>query len=474
MIASLKSYPEMKNSGVEWLEEVPEHWDVQRLKTASHIQVSSVNREIKEGEKSVKFLGTDTVYGTDYITRNTRLESASASDTEVEKFALRANDVLVTKDSLVPTRIAIPAFVIEDLPELSVCGYHLALLRPVKSSLSSDYLFYALLTPNLSGYFLRLSKGTTIIGLGHGALSCVPFPLPPLPEQTAIVRYLGHFDRRIQRYVRAKQRLIKLLEEQKKVVIQRSVTRGLDPDVPLKPSGVEWLGDIPAHWEVRRLKMSVANVVDLTNHRSKDELYVALEHVESGTGRISESGPDAKFDSQVKRFMAGDILFGKLRPYLTKVARPERSGVCVGEFLVLRPQESTQDANYLKQFLRSKSIIDVISASAFGAKMPRADWMFIGGMKQLLPPLSEQTAIVEYLDKVTADIDAKIAHARRQTDLIREYRARLIADVVTGKLDVREAAAELPDEPDEPEACDNPENMMDNGGALDDTVEGIQ
>ena len=91
-----------------------------------------------------------------------------------------------------------------------------------------------------------------------------------------------------------------------------------------------------------------------------------------------------------------------------------------------------------------------------------------------LPPLPEQTAIVEYLDKATADIDAKITHVRRQADLMREYRTRLIADVVTGKLDVREAAAELPDESDEPEACDNPENMMDNGGALDDVAGGIQ
>ena len=221
------------------------------------------------------------------------------------------------------------------------------------------------------------------------------------------------------------------------------MTAGLKPYPAYRDSGVEWLGKVPAHWEVRRLKTTTINVVELKNRCDFDDIYIALENVESWTGKYHGDDPEHS-ESQVKKFKAGDVLFGKLRPYLAKVTRPTEKGGCVGEFLVLRPLQD-QDAGYLEFFLRSKSVIDVINASTFGAKMPRADWHFIGRVERPLPPLSEQTAIVEYLDQVTADIDAAIARANREFELLDEYRIRLIADVVTGKLDVREAAATLPE-----------------------------
>ncbi len=174
---------------------------------------------------------------------------------------------------------------------------------------------------------------------------------------------------------------------------------------------------------MQRLKWSTANIVSQTDERQQDEIYIALEHVESWTGRISESGSDADFDSQVKRFWSGDVLFGKLRPYLAKVTRPDRNGVCVGEFLVLRPHTDNLLPAYLEQLLRSKPIIDAIDASTFGAKMPRADWRFIGNLVLPVPPLAEQAAIVEHLDKATAAIDKAIAGAHRSIELLREYRA---------------------------------------------------
>ena len=218
------------------------------------------------------------------------------------------------------------------------------------------------------------------------------------------------------------------------------MTADLKPYPHYKPSGVEWLGDVPAHWEVRRLKFSVEHVADQTHKRRAHEIYLAMEHVESWTGKYSEADPDVVFDSQVKRFKAGDVLFGKLRPYLAKITRPNRTGVCVSEFLVLRPCACAMSPGYLEYLMRSKSVIDVINASTFGTKMPRTDWQFISGMVQPLPPLAEQAAIAAYLDKETAAIDAAMARARREIELLSEYRTRLIADVVTGQVDVREAA----------------------------------
>ena len=271
--------------------------------------------------------------------------------------------------------------------------------------------------------------------------------LPPLDEQAAIARYLDHKDALIQRYLHAKRRLVPLLQQLRKSTIHYAVTRGLDPEnTHTKPSGIPWLDDIPAHWEMRRLKYSAVNVTKMTSQRNEDEITLALENVESWSGRYADAGPDVQFDSQLKRFQVGDVLFGKLRPYLAKVALPNRPGLCVGEFLVLRPREDVLLPEYLWMLLRSPTVIDVISASSFGAKMPRTAWRFVGGMRLPVPPLDEQAAIAEYLDEKIAVIDAAIAGTSRLIDLVQQYRSSLIHHVVTGKRDVRQAAA-LPDAP---------------------------
>ena len=202
-----------------------------------------------------------------------------------------------------------------------------------------------------------------------------------------------------------------------------------------KPSGVEWLGDVPAHWEVRRLKVHVTDIIEQSNGRRQDEVCIALEHVESWTGKIRDSGLDVSLDSQVKRFQAGDVLFGKLRPYLAKVARPDYDGLCVGEFLVLRPRDVALSSPYLEQVLRSKPIIDAINGSTFGAKMPRADWNFIGGMEQPLPPLPEQAAIVRYLDHADERIRRYVSGKQKLIQLLEEEKQGIIHRAVTRGID---------------------------------------
>ncbi|MBM3553471.1 MAG: hypothetical protein FJX45_17405 [Alphaproteobacteria bacterium] len=210
---------------------------------------------------------------------------------------------------------------------------------------------------------------------------------------------------------------------------------GLKPYLAMKDSGVPWLGDVPEHWQVGRLKSSMANVVEQTNVRQSTELYVALEHVESWTGRIRNAASDVAFDSQVKRFRTGDVLFGKLRPYLAKVARPTSDGVCVGEFFVLRPHVSQASAPYIEQLLRSSPIIDAVNSSTFGAKMPRADWGFVGGMAIVLPPLTEQGAIVHFLDHADARIRRYIGAKRKLIKLLEEEKQAIIHRAVTRGLD---------------------------------------
>ncbi len=148
----------------------------------------------------------------------------------------------------------------------------------------------------------------------------------------------------------------------------------LKPYPEMKDSGVPRLGQVPEHWTVERLKSSVANIVEQNTERRQRDIYLALEHVESWTGRLKSADLEVPSDSQLKRFESDDVLFGKLRPYLAKVTRPANSGLCVGEFIVLRPRNSKFASSYVEQLLRSKPVIDVVDSSTFGAKMPRADW----------------------------------------------------------------------------------------------------
>ena len=211
----------------------------------------------------------------------------------------------------------------------------------------------------------------------------------------------------------------------------------LKPYPCYKPSGVEWLGEVPAHWDVERLKRCMANIIEQTNARSDNELYVGLEHVESWTGRLTEVDEDIEFDSQVKSFEAGDILFGKLRPYLAKVTRPTRNGVCVGEFLVLRPRDKKIVGACIERSLRAKPMIDAVDSSTFGAKMPRADWQFVGAMPIAVPPVTEQIAIVRFLDHAERRIQRYIHAKEKLIALLEEQKRAVIHEAVTGRIDVR-------------------------------------
>ena len=209
----------------------------------------------------------------------------------------------------------------------------------------------------------------------------------------------------------------------------------LYPYAEMKASGVDWLGNVPTHWKVERLKSSVANVIDQTEVNTATGLNVALEHVESWTGRVTQTDGGIQFDSQVKAFQTGDVLFGKLRPYLAKVARPMNDGVCVGEFLVLRPHQNRISGAYLERLLRSKPIIDTVNSSTFGAKMPRADWQFIGGMAVAWPPAAEQDSIVRFLDHADRRIQRYIRAKQKLIALLEEQKRVTIHHVVTGQID---------------------------------------
>lgn len=429
-------YLNYKPSRAAWLGDIPTHWEVVRLKG----HAANVVDVTKELDLDAIYLALEHVES--WTGRYVAAGDDVDFDSQVKRF--RPWDVLFGKLRPYLAKVACP-------DRNGVCAGEFLVLRPRLADLQPRYLESQLRTKPVIDTIDASTFGAKMPRADWRFIGDMQIALPPLDEQCAIVRYLDFVDRSILRYVRAKQKLLRLLEEQKQTVIHQAVTGQIDvrtgkPYTAYKPSGVEWLENVPEHWEVRRLRTLVVNVVEQTHEQRAHEPYLALENVESWTGRYRSAGPGMVFDSKVKRFQEGDVLFGKLRPYLAKVARPREDGVCVGEFLVLRSNESGLLSTYLEGFLRSRSVIHAINKSTFGAKMPRVDWQFIGDLKQYVPPLSEQIVIVEYLDKLTNDIDSAVTRTKHQIELLREYQTRLATDVVTGKLDVRETAAELSEE----------------------------
>lgn len=256
----------------------------------------------------------------------------------------------------------------------------------------------------------------------------IKIPLPPLQEQKEIAEFLDEKCEKIQNYIDKKQKLITLLQEKKQALINEVVTKGLNPNIESKNSEIAYLGLIPHHWEVKKLKY----IATLRNQKSNDsDFKVGLENIESQTGKYISTN-EVVFEDSGIYFYKNDILFGKLRPYLAKVFLADREGVCVSEFLVLTPKK--QCGNFLKFLMLSPLFISVVDGSTYGSKMPRASWEFIGNLKIPLPPLHEQKEIAEFLDSKVAQIDSVIEKTKKQIELIKEYKNTLINEAVCGRV----------------------------------------
>jgi len=196
-----------------------------------------------------------------------------------------------------------------------------------------------------------------------------------------------------------------------------------------KDSGVEWLDEIPEHWKIHRLKYTVDLINLKVDASDSDLLYMGLEHIESWTGKRVNSEVEAVSEGQANLYKRGDVLFGKLRPYLAKVYAAEMDGICTGELLVLRPKYVKQ--KFLFNYILNPDFVSIINSSTYGVKIPRANWDFIGNISTLIPPIDEQKFISSFLDRETARIDVLIEKKERQIELLKEKRAALISHAVT-------------------------------------------
>ncbi len=456
MIADLPPYPAMKDSGVPWLGEVPGHWGIQRLK-------SSMSNVIQQ---SAERQGTDLYVALEHVESWTgRLKQSTSDvsfDSQVKRF--RSGDVLFGKLRPYLAKVTRPT-------SDGVCVGEFFVLRPRLSSATAPYVEQLLRSKPIIDAITSSTFGARMPRADWQFVGGMAVTLPPLPEQAAIVRFLDHADRRIRRYIGAKQKLIKLLEEQKQAIIHRAVTRGLDPNVRLKPSGVEWLGDVPEHWEVLALKRVLRRLVDCEHKTApavdtSEFLVVRTTAVRRGRLRLQGTYCTTQegFREWTRRGLPepGDVVFTREAPAGEACLIPSGLQVCLGQRTVLmKVRRDRYDPSFLVHMIYGGPPADRVKLASRGSTVGHFNMDDIASMTILVPPLQEQRAIVDYLADATGPFEIAAQQAEREIDLLREYRTRLIADVVTGKLDVREAAARLPDEVDEAEPLDETDAMTD-------------
>lgn len=450
---SFPRYPAYKDSGVEWLGKVPEHWLVDRLKYACKVFPSNVDKKSYENETPVRLCNYTNVYYNETIVSDMDFMAATATSEQIEKFTLRAGDTIITKDSETADDIAIASYVPEDLPG-TICGYHLSMVRPneathgafVKRLFDSHYA---------RGKFNVLANGLTRVGLGQYALDNVDFPWPPLTEQQAIASFLDRETAKVDALVTEQEKLVALLKEKRQSVISHAVTQGLDPSVPMKDSGVEWLGNVPRHWAVSPLRWLLSTPVTNGVFKKKDDfgkgvLLVNVFDIYRDDYRINYASLD-KVDCTLDEQRTYEVSEGDLFFVRSSLKREGVAAVAVADqidelvvfechLIRARPNSSRLQGRFASYVLNSAAYRARLVSLAKVTTMTTIDQEAVKSVEIVCPPITEQHEIAQYLDDATKSFDLMTSEAQSAIALLQERRTALISAAVTGQIDVRHLA----------------------------------
>ena len=441
---ALKPYSDYKDSGVEWLRDVPAHWHVCRVKT-----IASVFSGGTPSSTISAYWGGDIVWLTpqDLGAFGECLVGASTRGITREGYDSSGATLAPAGSVAISTRAPIGHV---GILSITACTNQGCRLLVPTSAVRSDYLCYSLKVARAT--LESLGQGTTFPELSRDALAAFPVSLPPVAEQAAIVRFLDHADRRIRRYVRAKQKLIVVLEEQKQAVIHQAVTGQIDvrtgrPYPKYKPSRAEWLGAVPESWQVRRSKRVFASRKELAGPNdtqlSATQAYGVIAQVDYEK-RVGRKVVKILRHLERRQHVEIDDFVISMRSFQGGLERAWETGCIRSSYIVLQPATRLA-VGYFGHLFKSIGYITALRSTAnFIRDGQDLNYENFCRVDLPFPPIEEQHRITMVLDRAAVNIDSIIERSRRQIGSLGEYRTRLIADVVTGKLDVREAAAGLP------------------------------
>jgi type I restriction enzyme, S subunit len=475
VIDCLGLYPNMKDSGVPWLEKVPEHWVLRRLRDTVHGCFNGVWGDEPNQQDDLPCVR---VADFDRGCRRVRMRHPTIRAVAPK---LRGSRLLKRGDLLIEKsgggeRQPVGTVVLYDYDVPAVCSNFVARMPP-KVGFEPSYLVYV----HRYLYAIRLNvrsiKQTTgIQNLDSRAYLAELFAFPPLDEQMAIARFLHSTDLRISRYIHAKREMVKLLEEQKQAVTQRAVTQGINDDVELRPSGVLWLGEIPMHWTIWRSKRlfrarkEFARPSDV--QLSATQAYGVIPQADY-EARIARKVTKINLHLEKRRHVeVGDFVIS-MRSFQGGLERAWSAGCIRSSYVVLQHGDDI-DVDFFGYLFKSPAYIAALQSTAnFIRDGQDLNFDNFATIDLAVPPLDEQKRISQSISDSISTMSQTVERARKEIVLLNEYRERLVADIVTGKLDVRDAAARLPAEL-EPWDEDADQDLDEAAGDLDAEMEEVE
>ena len=417
----LKPYPKYKDSEVQWIGEIPEEWELERFKIRFKTEKGKIpeNLDVINGEGYLPYLSMEYLRGKE----DNVLFSNDKASLKVEK-----GDLLLLWDGSNAGEFisAKRGFLSSTMVKLSI---------EKMDNTFSKYLCYTF-EPMLRD----LTIGMGIPHVNGDILGNIQIPIFEIKEQEKITDFLDSKTSEISKTIEADKKLIELLKEKRTALINHVVTKGLNPKTKMKYSGIEWIGEVPEWWEVKKIKFFTTEKRNKATDTDNSGQFVGLENIESMTGKLASYNSTENLEGDSLKFKKDNVLFCKLRPYLAKVIVSETDGFCTSELIIYECDKNT-NPSFLKYRLLSKAYIDYVNSLTEGVKMPRADPILLSNIKLPFPPKSEQLQISQYLDKSTSKIDQTVKKIEEKIELLEEFKKSLIHHVVTGKVDVREAMA---------------------------------
>lgn len=417
----------MKESGIDWIGQIPEEWVISKIKFTTQLN----GRIGWQGLTSAEYKeeGPYLITGTDFYNGAINFETAVHIDekrwSEASQIQVENGDLLITKDGTVG-KVAI----ISGLDDKASLNSGVLRIQPV-DEIDRKFLYLVLLSDEFWMWFNYTNSGaSTILHLYQNVFDEFTFTFPSKNEQQKIADFLDKKTAQLDKVKALLEEQIQKLKDYRASLIYETVTKGLDKNVPMKDSGIDWIGQVPEGWEISKIRYLVTT---RSEKRITDSSipYIGLENIESQTGKFVETGIQVDKSENIV-VEIGDVLFGKLRPYLRKYWRATFPSTASSEFLVF--QSSELDMNFLYYAIQSDSFIEEVNTSTYGSKMPRASWEYIKNMKITFPSsLVEQQKIANLLDEKTAQIDNLIQIKNQQIKNINKQRQTLIYDYVTGK-----------------------------------------
>ncbi len=420
---------------------IPNEWRLERLKFSALVRNSNVDKVFNESEIPVKLCNYTDVYYNETITYDMDFMQGSATELEIEKFQLKSGQVIITKDSEGWEDIGIPAVVKEDMHDV-VCGYHLAVFTPDKTTLDGNYLGWLCRSDPLNNQFKLASNGVTRFGLGQYAMKNSYIVLPPLKTQKRIAEFLDKKTAQIDTLIEKKRTLLDRLAEKRQALITQAVTKGLNLDVPMKDSGVDWLGEIPAHWEVVLLKRILDNSdygISASLKPEGDIAILRMGNLNNGELDFSELRYIDEIEEKLL-IQKDDVIFNRTNSLdlvgKAAIYRGDYNGKLSLASYLVRFRFSEE---YVPDFANYVMVTNVLLNYARTFALPSIGQANLNPNRYSLikfpvPPLSEQRGIRDFLDSHCTNSREVTSKINESINKLAEYRSALITAAVTGKL----------------------------------------